>query len=62
MELGCGLSKWNGPYLFFYYLLSCLFLLTVPPLLYFLRPVTLPQPENSRESTSISSIPKMRSS
>jgi len=31
MELGCGLSKWNGPYLFFYYVLLCFFTYSMQP-------------------------------
>jgi len=68
-NLGVGLlSKWNGPYfLFFYYVLSWIlfYLRIVRPStsLFFLRNSSSSRlGQNSRASTSISSIAKMRSS
>lgn len=66
MEFGCGsfVEVERAFSLFLLHLSFFFFLIIVlnQPHIFFYAPVTLPQPENSRASTSISSIAKMRSS
>ena len=66
MELGCGsFVEMEWPYFFFLFIVNGRIIthsMPGPSAYFFLRPVTLPQPGNSRASTSISSITKMPSS